>query len=222
LRGPFLRGVSGRLCYRTYMEQALQECRICARVLPLNAETFPRHAGRKSGFDSRCRPCDRIRGQARRDSGKKGKADPGYGRKWRAENPSYFSEWAAKNRDKIKGYSKARKPNPDRIRNYEPDKGAVYYAKNITKYKERDVRRRLRIKDAGEVISASEIGKMFAAQRQRCWWCNKGLTKFHLDHRIPLIEGGTNDVSNMVISCAPCNLKKGRKLPWQMKNPRLL
>jgi len=30
-----------------------------------------------------------------------------------------------------------------------------------------------------------------------------------IDHYDPILNGGTNDVSNLVLTCASCNLKKG-------------
>jgi 5-methylcytosine-specific restriction endonuclease McrA len=35
------------------------------------------------------------------------------------------------------------------------------------------------------------------------------LSNATVDHRIPLVEGGEDDPSNFLLSCAPCNQKKG-------------
>ena len=41
-----------------------------------------------------------------------------------------------------------------------------------------------------------------------CVYC--GSTEYlTLDHAIPLVRGGFNDWSNIVVACAPCNRKKG-------------
>jgi 5-methylcytosine-specific restriction endonuclease McrA len=34
----------------------------------------------------------------------------------------------------------------------------------------------------------------------------------HVDHRVALANGGTNDISNLWTLCAPCNLSKGKKV----------
>jgi len=51
----------------------------------------------------------------------------------------------------------------------------------------------------------------------RCVWCKRIGSKHKLplvlDHRIPLIKVGTNEVSNLVTSCFPCNGLKGGKMP---------
>lgn len=49
-----------------------------------------------------------------------------------------------------------------------------------------------------------------------CHWCNIELDdsiKIHLDHVFPLSKGGSHTISNIVISCARCNTKKGCKMP---------
>lgn len=56
----------------------------------------------------------------------------------------------------------------------------------------------------------------------RCWWCGKVIKgKYHIDHRIPLIHGGSNDVRNLCIAHPVCNHSKGSKLPHEW-NGRLL
>lgn len=34
----------------------------------------------------------------------------------------------------------------------------------------------------------------------------------HIDHILPVVEGGTNDDTNLITSCAACNMGKGRKI----------
>lgn len=48
----------------------------------------------------------------------------------------------------------------------------------------------------------------------RCWYCGN-LTNpfrdFHVDHTVPRSRGGTDDLSNLVPSCAACNLAKAAR-----------
>lgn len=70
--------------------------------------------------------------------------------------------------------------------------------------------------------TAADIQKLYENQHGLCWWCQKRLKgEFHVDHRIPLSRGGTNDISNLVIACPQCNMSKGAKLPHEW-NGRLL
>ncbi len=41
-----------------------------------------------------------------------------------------------------------------------------------------------------------------------CFYCDGPLTDMQLDHVIPLARGGADDASNLVPSCAGCNLAK--------------
>lgn len=59
-------------------------------------------------------------------------------------------------------------------------------------------------------------------QGNRCWWCGCELEEdCHVDHRVPISRGGTNDIGNLCLACPPCNLKKHDKLPHEF-NGRLL
>lgn len=51
-------------------------------------------------------------------------------------------------------------------------------------------------------------------QGGRCFYCFEyiELKGSHIEHLIPLWRGGTNHRKNLVVSCPPCNRKKGIKL----------
>lgn len=46
-----------------------------------------------------------------------------------------------------------------------------------------------------------------------CFYCKESFPRneVHLEHKRPICRGGDNSRSNLVLSCAACNLKKGRK-----------
>ena len=49
----------------------------------------------------------------------------------------------------------------------------------------------------------------------KCFYCNKEAATetsehFTLDHVEALASGGTNDLSNLVVACRPCNVAKGQ------------
>ncbi|MBK8060519.1 MAG: HNH endonuclease [Gemmatimonadetes bacterium] len=46
-----------------------------------------------------------------------------------------------------------------------------------------------------------------------CFYCQAiiPLGMSHLEHKRPVSRGGTNRRANLVLSCAPCNLRKARK-----------
>lgn len=60
---------------------------------------------------------------------------------------------------------------------------------------------------------------VYHRDRGMCTSCNTNLTggisinsTEHYDHMIPLAEGGINDITNLQLLCAQCNLKKGRRM----------
>ena len=54
--------------------------------------------------------------------------------------------------------------------------------------------------------------------RVRCYLCGGFIPKGkrHVDHVVPLAKGGSHTASNLGISCATCNLRKGAKLPEEV------
>jgi 5-methylcytosine-specific restriction endonuclease McrA len=63
---------------------------------------------------------------------------------------------------------------------------------------------------------------LFARDHYRCQYCGRhvldlkpreALTR---DHLLPLSRGGTNEWSNVVTACSPCNTRKGNHLPHEI------
>lgn len=77
-------------------------------------------------------------------------------------------------------------------------------------------RRRAAILRASGSHTAEDVKRIYEQQGGRCYWCQKELNGiYHIDHRIPLSRGGSNDASNLVIACPTCNMRKGSKLPYE-------
>ena len=51
-----------------------------------------------------------------------------------------------------------------------------------------------------------------------CCYCNKAflVENLTIEHVVPLSWGGTNDITNIDLACAPCNQQRGRE-SWLMK-----
>lgn len=70
--------------------------------------------------------------------------------------------------------------------------------------------------------TAEDVKLIFNSQRGCCWWCGCQLgDKYHVDHRIPIMRGGSNAPENLCVTCPPCNLSKHDRLPQEW-NGRLL
>ena len=51
--------------------------------------------------------------------------------------------------------------------------------------------------------------EIYAKSDGFCWYCGDPLgTKWQKDHVHPKVEGGSDDLDNLVPSCAPCNSLK--------------
>jgi 5-methylcytosine-specific restriction endonuclease McrA len=56
---------------------------------------------------------------------------------------------------------------------------------------------------------------IFARDRWTCQYCGREHDKLTVDHVVPRCKGGTSSWDNIVTSCAPCNRRKGDRLPGQ-------
>jgi 5-methylcytosine-specific restriction endonuclease McrA len=62
--------------------------------------------------------------------------------------------------------------------------------------------------------TAEEVLALLEKQGGRCVYCRASIrTKYHADHIVPLARGGSNWISNIQLTCPPCNLRKNRTDP---------
>jgi 5-methylcytosine-specific restriction endonuclease McrA len=67
----------------------------------------------------------------------------------------------------------------------------------------------------GEGDATRKIKEWAQSQKKICYWCGVGCSaNFHIDHYVPLSRGGKHEISNLVIACKACNLKKNAKDPY--------
>jgi 5-methylcytosine-specific restriction endonuclease McrA len=63
---------------------------------------------------------------------------------------------------------------------------------------------------------------LFARDQYRCQYCGRHMSEFKprealtRDHLVPLSRGGTNDWTNVITACSPCNTRKGNRLPEEI------
>ncbi len=55
--------------------------------------------------------------------------------------------------------------------------------------------------------------EVFKRDLFKCQYCGRAAPEvvLHVDHLKPVVEGGTNDILNLITSCVDCNLGKGRR-----------
>jgi len=75
-------------------------------------------------------------------------------------------------------------------------------------------KRRTRIKSNGGKLTAEHLKELTYKQENKCYYCGtlffNGDLNFdrHIEHKVPLSRGGTNDIANIVLSCSTCNMRK--------------
>lgn len=209
-------------------DPTLKRCSKCALEKP--PADFRVDKQKPDGRYSSCRECCKAKERARYAS------DPEF-RKWCA-NYRYRNPEAAR-RNEVRQRTVNREALKKRKREYQkkaaqnPEfqkKWADYRARTADKIEERRKRWRdknpERVKELSKGYShlrrAARSGgvpaPVFAAwvieQPKICYWCDvKCADDFHVDHYVPLSKGGPHELHNLVIACAPCNLKKNAKDP---------
>ena len=66
--------------------------------------------------------------------------------------------------------------------------------------------------DSGRpVIPWGVKNKLFMAQKGKCFYCGTihRMGYFEVDHMYPFSRGGSDDIGNLQLLCAPCNMRKG-------------
>jgi 5-methylcytosine-specific restriction endonuclease McrA len=62
--------------------------------------------------------------------------------------------------------------------------------------------------------STAAIRQWIKSAKKVCYWCEaKCSREYHVDHYQPLAKGGKHEISNLVIACPKCNLRKNARDP---------
>ena len=89
------------------------------------------------------------------------------------------------------------------------------------------VRRKQQTKENGGTHTRKQIAELYRSQKGACHYCSCKLSKKkdsgsypHVDHYVSIIEGGSDDISNLVIACQRCNRAKGWRNGADFSPPR--
>ena len=179
--------------YLPVCPEGYRYCTKCSQLYPSTEKYFFRTNQRQDGLETRCKACVSRKNKERFQIN---------GDKVRASNRISYQ----------KHHQLYRMNNYERVRKRE---------------KTHEQNRRARKRNASGIFTAIDINLQIKNQTDRkgklcCWWCNKPIQgTYHIDHRIPLVRGGSNAPDNLVISCPHCNLSKNSKMAWEW-NGRLL
>jgi len=129
-------------------------------------------------------------------------------------------EWKEKNRDKKREHKRAsywRNVESNRAKNRQltPERRAkknaaqtAYRIANPAKIRMFNRLRHNKVRAGGQLPHPYEISEMLCDQDARCVYCHAVLDDFHVDHKLPVSRGGTNDIENLQLLCPPCNMRK--------------
>lgn len=191
-------------------------CSKCGELKPV--ECFNSDKSKTSGRYPSCKDCvnaqarefrrnnpEHVQERSARYRVKHAEKRRSYQRKYRAEHPGYYADylrqWAEDNPNKVAAYRKKSR--------------AKAGARESHKIRMRI--RQARIRAAGTfTLDDVELLKRNQTDKQgriRCWWCNKPIEHWHIDHVIPIAKGGANTIGNLCLSCPECNHKKSARTP---------
>lgn len=92
----------------------------------------------------------------------------------------------------------------------------VQYQKTHKEQKRANNRKRRALKKTSGTFTPQQIKQQYQRQKGKCYYCKKQVGKeYHIEHVIPISRGGSNDISNIVVSCPTCNMRKQGKLPHE-------
>lgn len=180
------------------LDKSGRTCTTCDKFKP--SIEFSPDKRASDGLQSRCRECKRASEALARSTGdsirRRNKA-------WRDANRDKIKAataiWNAANKDKIKAMNRRS------------------YLKNPLLWKVHKNKYRAQALGGGGDHTVSDIHAVWEKQGGLCAhsWCRVDLRVVgrHLDHRMPLVLGGTNNRDNLQYLCPPCNLKKCRMHP---------
>lgn len=175
-----------------------KRCHICHVVKPLSE--FHKDRTRVDGRQYRCKSCQSA-----------------YTKKRRADDYdahiTYHRAYREANRERRRQQERA---SYQRRIEHERARGRRRAKDPRAKVSRRAIkaRYRARLAQAEGSFSAEDIRSRLEAQKGRCHWCGVKLdSSYHVDHVIPLIQGGSNHPHNICISCPTCNKAKSGKMP---------
>jgi hypothetical protein len=176
---------------------ATKVCGSCKQTLP--TDLF--HIRKKSvdGLCSKCKSCQSS-----------------YFKKYRESNKEILAakvkKYVIANREIVnKRWNDWRNRNKEKVNTY-----VAEWWKNHQQLKQHHVRKRAALKrGAYGSHTPEQIKEIFARQKGLCNYCYVPLSKYHIDHIIPLSREGTNCAANLQILCVSCNTSKGNKMPWE-------
>ena len=222
------------------MLNIIPQTKICTKCqIEKSVELFHKNKNKKDGLQAQCKECVKAYYQANSEAITEQKR--GYCQVNAEKIAEYRQAYYQANREvateRMKAYYQANREvatermkayyqaNSEKIAQQKKD----YYQSNIGKMIE--LTKAYRQTQKGKAVRKNSDHKRRSITRQGdvttqqlleleqsakvCYWCGVSLKgkKIHIDHYIPLSKGGEHTLSNLVVSCAKCNISKSSKDP---------
>ena len=200
-----------------------QTCMGCGDVR--SADEFHRDKQKRSGLYPRCKACLAPYLQSECVLARKLEA----AKRWQKENPERAQarsrRWREANPEKVRARARAQYAadleksraqrrayyarNLERSRAKSRQAARRYYKLNREVVLARVHERRVLTDGIGRTFTAEEIWQMMESQDHLCAYCEIPLFgSYEVEHMTPLSRGGSNDWTNLCISCVSCNRRK--------------
>jgi hypothetical protein len=187
----------------------LKVCSKCKQPFPHNADHFPRDRSQKSGLDSRCKACTKVKNALYQEVNR-----PQLALKKRMKRlldpESYQKEHLAAYQRHPEKYCEASRQYRRKHKAQVSAYSFAYRQKHPEIYQAARQRKRAKKRNAllNDLTHAQWL-EIQEAYDHRCVYCGKR-RKGHLtqDHLTPLSHGGNHTASNILPACSSCNSRK--------------
>ncbi len=175
--------------------EGFKVCPGCLETKPLNTEFFHRSNSRKGGYVPRCKTCMCAKRRA-------------YYRANAEAEKDRHSVWVENNKKRVSEHSaKSRAKHIEQRKDYERG----WRQRNKARILAKNRARKALIKAADrERYTGDDLHALWVKQGGLCFYCGTPLFGvYHVEHKTPLSRGGADRLTNICLSCPPCNLRKG-------------
>lgn len=172
----------------------MKTCTRCGQAKP--PEAFGARKSARDGLYPWCRPCCVANTKAHQS-----------GSEWTTKKAAYDRERVARLKPVLAEKASERY---FRSRDQRLAEAAAWRKANPEKRRliSMNYKARRRAQEAGGPTTA-ELRDWLGRQRKVCFWCDADCAGVHhVDHFEPLSRGGKHEISNLVIACPSCNLRK--------------
>ena len=194
-------------------ERAIQSrtCNVCGQEFPRTIEFWHKNPVEKDGLSRTCKECAKARARQRyRDNPARQIAQT---KIWGIAHPDKVAE---SKRKYTAAHREEERVRAKKVRTEQPEARRATQERYRLSHREAiKAHSHIRRVSTGQ-FTADDLKRQIKVQNGKCWWCSKMLQeKYHVDHIIPIVKGGTNAPENICVSCPECNLSKGIKLPYE-------